>query len=166
MPSPETGGVVVIGWLSLQTHPWLAEHMIGEVMVLPGTAFLELAIRAGDETGTPVIRELTLLAPLVLPAEGGVRMQTIVSGSDEAGQRTIAIYSCVSDTEGWVLHAQGQLGSRDLAYAKTDIHTGIDMWPPADAVLVDTDGCYDQLIDVGYSFGSVFRGTTVGLAPR
>ncbi|WP_378741115.1 type I polyketide synthase [Nocardia brasiliensis] len=158
MPSPETGGVVVIGWLSLQTHPWLAEHMIGEVMVLPGTAFLELAIRAGDETGTPVIRELTLLAPLVLPAEGGVRMQTIVSGSDEAGQRTIAIYSCVSDTEGWVLHAQGQLGSRDLAYAKTDIHTGIDMWPPADAVLVDTDGCYDQLIDVGYSFGSVFRG--------
>ena len=36
--------------------------------MFPGTGFVELAIRAGDEVGCPVVDELTLQAPLMLPA--------------------------------------------------------------------------------------------------
>ncbi|WP_218007668.1 polyketide synthase dehydratase domain-containing protein, partial [Nocardia vinacea] len=69
--SPETGAVTVTGRLSLQTHPWLADYAVGGVVLLPGTGLVELVIRAGDEVGCGAIRELTLLAPLTLPAEGG-----------------------------------------------------------------------------------------------
>ncbi|TDE08433.1 polyketide synthase dehydratase domain-containing protein, partial [Actinomadura sp. 6K520] len=39
---------VFTGRLSLDTHPWLADHAINNTPVLPGTAYLELAIHAGD----------------------------------------------------------------------------------------------------------------------
>ena len=38
--------------------------------MFPGTGFVELAIRAGDEVGCSVVDELTLQAPLMLPALG------------------------------------------------------------------------------------------------
>ena len=43
----------------------------GEVL-LPGTAFVEMAVRAGDEAGCGHLAELTLEAPCELPAGGGV----------------------------------------------------------------------------------------------
>ncbi|MCZ0976101.1 polyketide synthase dehydratase domain-containing protein [Streptomyces albulus] len=35
----------------LRTHPWLADHAVQGRALLPGTAFVELAVRAGDEAG-------------------------------------------------------------------------------------------------------------------
>ena len=52
--APETGGVTVTGRLSLRTHPWLADHAVGGVVLLPGTGFVELVIRAADEVGCPL----------------------------------------------------------------------------------------------------------------
>ncbi|MFE3632550.1 type I polyketide synthase, partial [Streptomyces goshikiensis] len=68
----DSEGVLLAGRLALDTHPWLADHMIHGSALLPGTAFVELAIRAGDEVGCDVVEELTLEAPLVLPERGGV----------------------------------------------------------------------------------------------
>jgi len=48
----------------------------GGMVLFPGTGFLELAVRAGDEAGCGQgPRRLTLTAPLLLPAEGGVAVQ-------------------------------------------------------------------------------------------
>ena len=70
---PDVGGVVLTGWLSLGTQEWLADHAVGEAVLFPGAGFMELVLRAGDEVGCGVVDELTLLAPLILPATGGVR---------------------------------------------------------------------------------------------
>ncbi|MFC7472524.1 hypothetical protein ACFQVA_41210 [Actinomadura keratinilytica] len=61
--------------LSATTHPWLADHTVGSTVLLPGTAYLELAARAGDQAGCARVEELTLLAPMVLPATGAVQLQ-------------------------------------------------------------------------------------------
>ena len=90
--SPETGGVVLTGRLSVATHPWLADHAVGGVVLFPGAGFVELAIRAGDEVGCNVVDELMLHAPMVLPAEG-VAVQVVVSAADEAGGRVVSIFS-------------------------------------------------------------------------
>ncbi|MFD2121392.1 hypothetical protein ACFSNO_20090 [Streptomyces cirratus] len=45
----------------------MADHTIAGTTLLPGTAFVELALRAGAETGCVLVEELTLHAPLVLP---------------------------------------------------------------------------------------------------
>ena len=65
-------GLTLTGRLSLATHPWLADHAVAGTVLLPGTAFLELALRAGEEVGAETVEELTLQAPLVLPEQGAV----------------------------------------------------------------------------------------------
>ncbi|MEV7907692.1 type I polyketide synthase, partial [Streptomyces anulatus] len=60
VPLPGSDGVVVTGRLSVETHPWLADHDVLGRVLLPGTAFVELAMRAGDEVGCGLLDELTL----------------------------------------------------------------------------------------------------------
>ncbi|WP_172388275.1 polyketide synthase dehydratase domain-containing protein, partial [Streptomyces sp. MNP-20] len=68
------------------THPWLADHAVAGRVLLPGTAFVELAVRAGDEVGCGVLEELTLAAPLVLPERGAVQLQVSVGAEDADGR--------------------------------------------------------------------------------
>lgn len=46
---PDSGGVVLTGRISVVAAPWLADHAVGPVVLFPGTGFVELALRAGDE---------------------------------------------------------------------------------------------------------------------
>ncbi|CAM5518593.1 SDR family NAD(P)-dependent oxidoreductase [Streptomyces tanashiensis] len=48
---PQSDGLVFTSRLSLRTHPWLADHAIQGSVVIPGTIYVDLAIRAGDEFG-------------------------------------------------------------------------------------------------------------------
>ena len=77
----------------LATHPWLADHAVGGTVLLPGTAFLELALRAAEQAGAETVEELTLQAPLVLPEAGAVAIQVSVSGPGEEGRREVSIHS-------------------------------------------------------------------------
>src|SRR6185437_11951361 len=70
MPVAGSDAVVLTGRLSLRSHPWLADHRLGGAAVVPSTAFLELAVRAGDQVGCDEVRELALEAPLTVPERG------------------------------------------------------------------------------------------------
>ncbi|MEV7027163.1 type I polyketide synthase, partial [Kitasatospora sp. NPDC093558] len=84
-------GLLFTSRLSRQSHPWLADHVVRGDVLLPGTAFLELAVRAGDEAGCDRVEELTLAAPLVLSEREGVQLQLRVGAADENGRRTFTI---------------------------------------------------------------------------
>ncbi|MBO4210944.1 acyltransferase domain-containing protein, partial [Micromonospora echinofusca] len=73
---------VLTGRLSVATHPWLADHQVMDTIVLPGTAHVELALHAGHRVGCDTLDELTLQAPLVLPATGAVHVQITVGEAD------------------------------------------------------------------------------------
>ncbi|MYR63864.1 hypothetical protein GTY54_49255, partial [Streptomyces sp. SID625] len=73
---------VLTGRLSVATHPWLADHDVLGTVLLPGTGLVELAIRAGDEAGTPHLEELTLQAPLTLPERGALALQVVLGAPD------------------------------------------------------------------------------------
>ena len=81
------------GRLSLSTHPWVADHVLLDTVVVPGTTFLEMSLEAGSRLGTEVLDELTHQHPLVLDAQDVVRVQLVVDAPDEAGRRTLNIYS-------------------------------------------------------------------------
>ncbi len=55
--------VLLTGRIGLRTHPWLADHTMGGVILFPATGFLELAVRAGDQVGCGRVQELTLTTP-------------------------------------------------------------------------------------------------------
>ncbi|MGV9271186.1 SDR family NAD(P)-dependent oxidoreductase, partial [Kitasatospora sp. NPDC003701] len=156
---PETGGVLCTSRLSLRTHPWLADHAVGEVVLLPGTGLVELAVRAGDEVGCGTLDELVIEAPLILPAQGGVRVQVTVGGPDESGARTVAVYSTREEAVGepWTRHATGVLTVTARAAGSRFDFTA---WPPpgAERVEIGAEEFYAGLLEHDYVYGPVFRG--------
>lgn len=147
---PDSGAVVLTGRLSLAAQPWLGDHAVAGVVLFPGAGFVELALRAGDEVGCSVVDELTLLAPLVLPAADAVQVQVVVgaaaSSGGNANRRSVSVYSrgTQSDSD-WVLHAEGGL-STDAGNPVADL----SVWPPVGAIAVDVADAYQQLTGRGY----------------
>ncbi|MEU9292061.1 polyketide synthase dehydratase domain-containing protein, partial [Streptomyces sp. NPDC048275] len=152
LTAAEDGSVLLTGLISTHAHPWLVDHAVAGTVLLPGTAFVELAVAAGDYVGCGFLDELTLEAPLVLPSGGGVQIQVAVGAPDGQGRRPVALHARADDDAPWTRHAVGALGSgmgqaRDLA-----------AWPPAGADAVDTSDAYGLLASHGYEYGPVFQG--------
>nr|AXL06221.1 polyketide synthase [uncultured bacterium] len=149
---PQSDGLVFTSRLSLRTHPWLADHTIGGVVLFPGTGLVELAVRAGDEAGCPVLDELVTEAPLVVPGQGGVSVQVTVSGPDRNGARTVDIHS--RRDEVWTRHATGTVSATPGSGPGFDFTA----WPPADARRVELGDFYEDLTERGYAYGPLFQG--------
>ncbi|MGW1216673.1 type I polyketide synthase [Streptomyces sp. NPDC002499] len=152
---------VFTGHLSLATHPWLSDHAVHDTPLLPGTAFVELALHAGQATGAPHLDDLTLQAPLPLPATGGVRLQLRVEAADDDGRRALTLHSRPDDAapdRPWTRHATGTLSSRAPAAPDPAPWAQPAAWPPAGATPVPVDALYDRLADRGYHYGPAFQG--------
>ncbi|WP_410643623.1 SDR family NAD(P)-dependent oxidoreductase [Amycolatopsis sp. lyj-346] len=147
------GGVVLTGRLSLATHPWLAGHVVGGDVLLPGTAFVELVARAGDEVGCDRIEELTLAAPLRMPSTGGIAVQLAVGPEGADGTRPVEVFSRPEDAgEEWVRHAGGVLSAGEAP------GVALAGWPPPGAEPVPVEGLYDRFAALGYDYGPAFQG--------
>ncbi|MFE0952719.1 acyltransferase domain-containing protein, partial [Streptomyces mutabilis] len=49
VPLADSEGALFTSQISLQVHPWLLDHKVGGTVIMPGTGYLEMAIRAGDQ---------------------------------------------------------------------------------------------------------------------
>ncbi|MFD8965474.1 type I polyketide synthase [Streptomyces sp. NPDC059568] len=150
---------VLSGRLGTGSHPWLADHAIDGTVLVPGTAFLELALTAGGLLGAERVEELTLESPLTLPEHGAMRIQVSVETLDASGARTFGIHarrdSAADDPRPWTRHASGVLG-RAQAPAAGEARA----WPPEGATAQPLDGVYDRLAELGYQYGPAFQGLT------
>ncbi|WP_410639802.1 beta-ketoacyl synthase N-terminal-like domain-containing protein [Amycolatopsis sp. lyj-346] len=150
---PQTGGLVFTSRWSLKSQPWLAEHTLEDVAVVPGSGLVELAVRAGDEAGTPVLDELVIDTPLVVPDRGAIRVQVTVSGPGATGVRTLEVHSQPEDaTDEWTRHATGTLSATPSGGSGFDFTA----WPPPGARQLGD--CYDDLAARGFGYGPVFQG--------
>ncbi|MEU2065205.1 type I polyketide synthase [Streptomyces sp. NPDC013455] len=116
---PDSGGFMTTSRWSLRSQPWLAEHLVGQDAVLvPNAALVELAVRLGAEAGAPVVAELTVERPVVLPVRGGRGVQAVVGEADDTGRRTVEVYSRADDWAPdavWTRHAHGTLAPEETA---------------------------------------------------
>ncbi|MGX7825872.1 SDR family NAD(P)-dependent oxidoreductase [Actinokineospora sp. 24-640] len=151
-------GALLTGRLSSTTHPWLAEHVVLGSVLVPGTAFVELALRAGEFAGCPALDELTLRTPLALPETGGVAVQIAVGAPDAEGRRTVAIFSRADGD--WVRHAEGVLS------AETATGADLTAWPPEDAEPLPVDDWYATAAEAGLAYGPTFQGLTAAWRGR
>ncbi|MFG2098959.1 polyketide synthase dehydratase domain-containing protein, partial [Streptomyces sp. NPDC048612] len=149
-------GSVLTGRLSLDTHPWLADHVVGGQVVVPGTALLELAVLAGDHVGARSVEELTLHAPMLLPETVERQVQVTVAPFDESGRCAVTVHSRAvgNDQAPWTRHASGILTAAAPAAPAADT----EAWPPAGAEAVDVAGLYASLDNRGLAYGPAFRG--------
>ncbi|MEU6933328.1 SDR family NAD(P)-dependent oxidoreductase [Streptomyces sp. NPDC046374] len=179
--------LLLTGRLAQGTQPWLSDHAVGDRVLLPGTAFLELALRAARQADCDTVDELTLTAPLVIPADGAVLLQIRVGPPDGEGRRAIEVYAReedgLPDRTTWARHASGTLsaaaqsaagegggggaGDGDVDSDRKGGGLGSGQrpgelwsgdWPPAAATALDLDGLYDRLAAEGLRYGPAFQG--------
>ena len=146
VPLASGDGVVLTGRLSVATQPWLADHVVAGAVVLPGTAFVELALHPGHGR----VGDLTIESPLVLPEHGAVDVQVFV-----AADGAVAIHARPDrDDAPWTRHATGIIDDGPDAGEPYSLPA----WPPPGAEPIDLDDLYPALAEVGLAYGPTFRG--------
>ncbi|MFG2957333.1 SDR family NAD(P)-dependent oxidoreductase [Streptomyces sp. NPDC048291] len=140
--------------LSADRHPWLADHVIGGRVVVPATAFAELAARADGSAGPVRLAELALHAPLVLAPGQETQVQVVAGAPDGTGGRPVTVWARPADTPGpWTRHATATTAPAEAPPADTS-----DAWPPVDAEPIAVD--YRRLAAHGHGYGPAFRAVT------
>ncbi|WP_216897304.1 type I polyketide synthase [Nocardia alni] len=148
---PGDADTVFTGRLSLRNLPWLSDHRVGDRILVPGTVFVELALRAAQEVGCARIAELVITAPL-RPTDEPAQLQVRVGRRDSAGHHTVTIHSRIGDGP-WTTHAEGTLAPAFEIPAAQD-----HPWSSRGAALIDAEALYDRLEDSGLRYGPAFRG--------
>ncbi|MEV7189862.1 SDR family NAD(P)-dependent oxidoreductase, partial [Kitasatospora sp. NPDC093102] len=155
-------GHLFTGRLSLRSHPWLADHAIQGTAVLPGTAYVDLALCLGARSGHTVLEELTLEAPLVVPEQSFAQVQVVLGEPDDAGCRQLTVHSRPGGPDEsdapWTRHAVGLLARPDRE-EQDGLSVSAD-WPPAGAQQVPVEEVYELMSVHGQDYGPGFRGLT------
>jgi acyl transferase domain-containing protein/acyl carrier protein len=173
LPLADGEGWLFTGSLSLERHPWLAEHVVMGAVLVPGTTFVELALHAARAAGCDSVRELVMEAPLVLSEHESVVLQVSLGAPDASSGRALAIHTSrqaaggLQEERAWTRHASGvaagdgtdverRRGALEQRVARA---TG-GVWPPPGAAQVATEELYDLMADLGVEYGPLFMGVT------
>ncbi|MGP4054730.1 type I polyketide synthase [Mycobacterium sp. 4D054] len=106
---PAGSGHVWQSDVGLQAHPWLADHIVHGLAVMPGAGFAEIALAAGREAlGLPATGvEVAVEVEQMLPLDEHTRLTTQLAGGEDGALR-VEIHSR-SDAGTWTRHAVGSV---------------------------------------------------------
>ncbi|MFC0629407.1 polyketide synthase dehydratase domain-containing protein, partial [Kribbella deserti] len=145
--------------MSMDCLPWVADHAVFGTVLLPGAALVELVSVAGSRVGCSRVAELTLVAPFVVPEQGGLHLRVTVGTAGDGGLREVFVHSrpelAGAESGEWTEHAVGVV---EVETAGTLAGPVAESWPPAGAVAVDCDGLYERLAESGYGYGPALQG--------
>ena len=155
--------------LTLEDHPWLADHQVMGNALLPATAYLDIALHAGSQAGCEHVQELTLHAPLALRAGEAVQLQVTLNEPDDGGSRSFGLYSRAERATGdeprggeeWARNAEGTLTPTDGKTAELAAEAMPELggaWPPVGTEPVALDDVYRRLAERDLEYGPAFRG--------
>ncbi|MFI1227660.1 MULTISPECIES: SDR family NAD(P)-dependent oxidoreductase, partial [unclassified Streptomyces] len=153
------------GRVSLDTTPWAQDHGVLGMVIVPGTALVELAIAAGRHAGAPVLEELVLEAPLILHEKSAAQLQVTLGEPEDDGRRSVAIFSRpdaatgVEDEPEAICHGRGTLIRDAAPDAEPIAPSWLPVeWPPPGGEPVDVAALHARLAEVGFDYGPAFQG--------
>ncbi|WP_345624888.1 type I polyketide synthase, partial [Streptomyces ziwulingensis] len=142
---------VFTGRLSEKTLPWLPDHRVAGVALLPGTALLDALLHIGHRIGAPTVEELTVSVPITVPDGGGTDLQVHIAEAD-GGRRDVRLLTRTGPGRPWQQNATATL-AEDEPGAEPGASWQL---PPAEGRPLDLDGFYDRLtVAYGPSFHAV-----------
>jgi acyl transferase domain-containing protein/acyl carrier protein len=152
---PNEEGWLASGRISMGEHPWLADHVLLGSPVMPGTAFVELALKAAEIAGLESVAELAIESPMVVPEQGALALQLRIGPEDEEGNRPFEVHSRpeADQEEEWARHASGTLAARPAAAPEP-----LGAWPPPGSEELDLSEFYDRAAELGIDYGPAFQG--------
>ncbi|MFJ8587851.1 type I polyketide synthase [Streptomyces sp. NPDC093595] len=150
---------VFTGRLSTDSQPWVRDHVVLGSVIVPGTAWVELALAVGRRVGAPVVDELVMEAPLLLEEGAAAQLRVTVGAAGEDGRREVTVHARpeAADDErtAATCHARGWLAAEDTAPVAPWVPA---QWPPAGAVEVTADALYAGMAELGFDYGPMFQG--------
>ena len=160
-------GWVFSGRVSLGAFPWLADHTVGGVVVVPGAAVVEMVLAAGACAGVGWLDELVLHAPVVVPEQQAVALQVLIGAPGPEGRCEVGVFARGGGEGlggGWVRHASAVL--RAVSDAPVGAVGGLAVWPPAGAEAVGVESLYERLAEAGLGYGPRVSGGAGVVAAR
>ncbi|WP_409234498.1 type I polyketide synthase [Streptomyces sp. PA5.6] len=151
---------LLTGRISPRDQAWLAEHRVMDTVLLPGSAFVELALQAAVRAGCEELAELTLHTPLAFGDEGAgaVDLQVAVGAVAEDGRRPVSVHSRPTgegENAVWTRHAAGTVAPAGPVVVDGSLGGA---WPPPGATPVGGQDPYGELASYGYDFGPGSQG--------
>ncbi|WP_254173683.1 non-ribosomal peptide synthetase/type I polyketide synthase [Planktothrix pseudagardhii] len=104
--------------ISKNSPSWLQDHRVFETTIVPGTAYIEMALAAGvavAKTLDLTVENVLIRKALTLPEDGSYKLVQLVLTPVENLRHTFEIFSLETVTEGdqqqssWILHTSGTL---------------------------------------------------------
>ncbi|OBH21166.1 type I polyketide synthase [Mycolicibacter sinensis] len=129
--------------------PWLRDHVVAGMVVLPGAAYLDAALAAAAHTtgrAAPALDGVRFIAPLVVEDTEIPTMRLTV----ESSSGRFAVSSRSGSATSWTRNASGRI--IDALLRPT-----LAVTEAAGAAAVTADEVYAQLADRGLSYGQSFR---------
>ena len=150
--------IILTGRLSLASHPWLADHKVHGVVLVPGAAMVELALHAGDSCGVPAGGPTRAARPIDRRRtrwcrSASRRRRMAMSPANVRSGSTRGSTAMVRTGRG---HAMPKAYSpRPQMPAPSE---EFERWPPEGAEPIDVSEAYPELAARGYEYGPAFRG--------
>ena len=136
--------------------PYLRDHRVAGRTILPGAAFVEMALSASQIAlgATHALQDLLITEPLVVSDDESRRVQTVIRTHDDAAPtfEVSSIGADDADDAAWRVHARGTLTSQ------TDVAPPVPMRPTANLEHITGETHLAQLAARGLDFGASLRG--------
>ncbi len=162
--SPALTEVVFEQRLSVDSAPFLSDHRVFGEVVLPATAYVEMALAAAQHvfgTAAVQIEDLAIVDALRVPGEGARIVQLLVepTGSASAPFRLVSRNDQTGASVTWVLHATGRVVRNPVLAPETAVSP--DGTPtPHGLTEVAVEPQYARYTNTGLEYGPSFRGLT------
>jgi len=157
-----TGEYLWQGGLSLATCPWIDDHRVQGVAIVPATAYVEMAIAAAvDVAGEPpvVLTKIEIEKPLLLHPGTEFETQTRLEGAATEPMAFQIFSRPRGEKSAWTLHARGlvKIGTTGRTPARLDPATR-EAWKKNATNAIDGPAFYRLHHERGNEWGPLFQG--------
>ena len=129
--------------------PWLRDHVVAGLVVLPGTAYVDAALGAATQVTrkpAPALDDVRFISPLVVEATEVPTLRVSV----ESSSGRFAISSQTSAGANWTAHATGRV-------VDGAIKSTLSLPELTDPTTTTADELYPRLAERGLVYGPAFR---------
>ncbi|WP_394840411.1 SDR family NAD(P)-dependent oxidoreductase [Pendulispora rubella] len=147
------------GEIHLAALPYLRDHKVEDAVVLPATAYVEMALAAAQQAfggdGVHGIEDLSFREALVLREQPKAHRVQLVLSEHAAGGASFRIASVADGKGAWTLHASGSLRTVEGATLPEDV--SLDAIRTRAAHGMAPEAHYQRLAGWGLKYGLGFR---------
>ena len=141
--------------LSVASFPYLADHRLQGLIILPGSAYLEMALAAAtavDHKTPSTIEDISFERAFVVPSEGTRSLHIALSrGAGRAWE-----FAATAADKG-IRHARARLVDAGAPVGSLADRLRLNEADPQQGADLDAESFYRRLSNVGNAFGHAFR---------